>query len=112
MAKQKKSVTTENREAQLARYIFAGSGTMIGICTTIVGIVKIMEGQKGPSRIDEYVAIISIAFLASAIFSYLSIRNEQHARSSRPLGRTADVSFLIGLLGIVLLMLLFAWEHI
>lgn len=115
MARKTESVKTavaENREALLARYILAASGTMIGICTTLVGLVKIVEGRIGPSRVDEYVAGIALLFLCSAILSYLSIRNERHLRSSRPLGRTADVLFLIGLFCIVALVVLFALEHI
>jgi putative flippase GtrA len=102
----------ENPEAQLARYILAGSGTMIGICTTLVGLVKIVEGRLGPSSVDAYVALIALMFLGSAILSYLSIRNERHLRSSRPLGRTADVLFLAGLFCIVLLVVLFAVEQV
>jgi uncharacterized membrane protein YidH (DUF202 family) len=115
MAAKKSSKTEtaeENREAKLARIILAGCGTMIGICTTLVGLVKIVEGRLGPSNVDTYVAIIALLFLGSAILSYLSIRNEHHLRSSRPLGRTADYTFIAGLLCIVLLVVLFAIERV
>jgi hypothetical protein len=107
-----KSVAEINREAQLARNILGASGTMIGICTTLVGLVKIVEGRSGPSRVDEYVAVIGLLFFGSAILSYFSIRNEHHLKSSRPLGRTADVLFIAGLLCIMLLVVLFAVERI
>ncbi len=114
MATKKSDLKTEieNREAQLSRYILAASGTMIGMCTTLVGLVKIVEGRIGPSRVDEYVAAIALLFLGSAIFSYLSIRNERHIRSSRPMGRIADVLFVTGLFCIVILVLLFAVEKV
>lgn len=106
------SAAETNREAQLARYTLAGSGTMIGICTTLVGLVKIVEGRLGPSSVDTYVAVIALLFLCSAILSYLSIRGEHHARSSRPLGRSADIIFMAGLVCIVILVILFAVERI
>ncbi|MET0314063.1 MAG: hypothetical protein ABW275_06680, partial [Hansschlegelia sp.] len=58
----------------LANHLLPASGTMIGICTTLVGLVKIVESRSGPSVVDEYGASIAIAFLLSALFSYLSIR--------------------------------------
>lgn len=113
MAATKKAnpVSAENWETQLCRYIFAGSGAMIGICTTLVGLVKIVEGRIGPSRVDEFVAVIALTFLGSAILSYLSLRSER-AGLSRKLGRVADGIFLTGLFGIVILITLFAVERV
>ncbi len=102
----------ENREAQLARSILGSSGTMIGICTTLVGLVKLVEGRIGPSRVDEFVAFIALLFLGSAILSYFSIRNEHHHRLSRPLGKIADALFITGLVSVVALVILFATERI
>jgi uncharacterized membrane protein len=108
-----KSTAAENREAELARYILASSGTMIGICTTLVGLIKIVEGRIGPSRVDEFVALVAIIFLVSAILSYLSIRNNaRRLHISRRFGRAADWLFLTGMLTIVGIVALFAIEQI
>jgi len=103
----------EKVEAELARHILPSSGTMIGICTTLVGLVKLLEGRTGPSHVDEYGAMIGVAFLGSAIFSYLAIRlSHRTPHISRGLERSADALFLLGLLTLVLLVGLFAFETV
>ncbi|MFL1874691.1 hypothetical protein ACIKT0_05625 [Hansschlegelia beijingensis] len=103
----------ERGSTEVARQILPTSGTMIGVCTTLVGLVKILEGQFGGSHVDEWGAIIAVAFLASAIFSYLAIRvSLQSVVSGRTLERCADVLFLFGLFALVVLVALFAFETI
>lgn len=99
--------------ADLGRSILPSSGTMIGICTTLIGLVKINEHSKGDSQVDEYGALIAIAFLFSAVLSYLSIR----LAGVRPLfahkcERAADALFLVGLVRLVGLGATFAFELI
>jgi hypothetical protein len=99
-------------EKTLAQHILPTSGTMIGICATLIGLVKVIEGRIGPSRVDEYAACASLLFLASAITSYLSIRYVNRVKLSKGLETTADQCFLIGLLAITSIGLLFAYEAI
>ncbi len=85
---------------------------MIGICTTLIGLVKVVEGRIGPSHVDEYAAIASLFFLVSAVTSYLSIRHFDKRGISARLEIIADQCFLIGLFGIVCISLFFAYEVI
>lgn len=96
----------------LAQHILPTSGTMIGICTTLIGLVKVVEGRIGPSHVDEYAACASLLFLASALTSYLSIRYSHRQWLSRRLETVADQCFLVGLLAITAIGLLFAYEAI
>lgn len=96
----------------LAHHILPTSGTMVGICTTLIGLVKVVEGRIGPSHVDEYAACASLLFLISAITSYLSIRFAERMKASRTLETIADQSFLLGLFCITLIGLLFAYEAI
>ena len=57
-----------------AFHILPASGQMLGVCVTLIGLVKIAEAHIGPSRVDEYASIVSLFFLSSAITSYLSLR--------------------------------------
>ncbi len=103
----------ERGSTEVARQILPTSGTMIGVCTTLVGLVKLLEGQLGGSHVDEWGAIIAVAFLASAIFSYLAIRvSPESLVSGRTLERCADALFLFGLFALVVLVGLFAFETI
>ncbi len=96
----------------LSRHILPTSGTMIGICTTLIGLVKIVEGRIGPSHVDEYAALASLLFMGSALTSYLSIRYVSRQRMSKRLETVADQCFLAGLLSIVVVGLFFAYEVI
>ncbi|MGA0531409.1 hypothetical protein [Hansschlegelia sp. KR7-227] len=103
----------ESGETGLARYILPSSGTMIGICTTLVGLVKFLESQSGPSHVDEYGSLIAVCFLSSAVLSYLAIRMASaRPRVSRRCERVADVFFLVGLVSVVGIGVLFAFEAV
>jgi len=90
-----------------SRHILPTSATMAGVCMTMVGLVKIIEGTAGPSHIDQAFAVVGLVFLASAFVSYLSIR----ARGSRDwLESIADGVFMVGLVLMVLAGGAFAFE--
>lgn len=82
---------------------------MVGVCTTLVGLVKIAEAKIGPSRVDEYAALCATLFMVSAITSYLSARNEDSWWNAS-LERLADGLFIVALAALTLLSLLFAYE--
>jgi hypothetical protein len=85
---------------------------MIGVCVTLIGLVKLAKSKHGPSHVDEYAAVAAVTFLASALTSYLSIRWSDRARLSNRIEQIADVVFLCGLVGITLVATLFAYEVI
>jgi hypothetical protein len=102
----------EEKEA-LSHHILPTSGTMIGVSTTLIGLVKIAESRTGQSHVDEYAALAALIFLVSALTSYTSIRSS----ASRPklsvrLELIADQCFLIGLVALTLISVFFAYEVI
>jgi len=102
---------TTPRKRGLSAHILPASGTLIGVSATLIGLVKIAEEHIGPSRVDEYASIISLIFLVSAISSYLSIRHGGKPISER-WELIADQAFLVGLVGITVVSLFFAYEII
>ncbi|MBO1020549.1 hypothetical protein IPV08_11260 [Methylobacterium sp. SD274] len=96
----------------LSQHILPAAGTMIGVCTTLVGLVKIAEARIGPSHVDEAVSLTAILFLASAAASYLSMRLDDGRPFALRLERIADICFVIGLIGLSTITLLFAYESI
>ena len=96
----------------LSRHILPNAGTMVGVCTTLIGLVKILEARIGPSHVDEYAALTAILFLVSAIASYLSIRLAAENDLTTRLERCADVCFVIGLVSLSLIAILFAYETV
>lgn len=103
---------SQSEDRALSRHILPTSGTMIGICTTLIGLVKVVEGRIGPSRVDELAALTSLFFLVSAVTSYLSIRYVSRPSVSKRMESVADICFLVGLLSIALIGLFFAYEAI
>ena len=97
---------------ELSRHILPTSATMIGICTTFIGLVKVVETRMGPSHVDEYAAVAALLFLVSATSSYLSIRYGAMISLSERCERLADVLFLAGLFSITIIAMLFAYEAI
>ena len=97
---------------ELSRHILPRSATMIGICTTFIGLVKVVETHMGPSHVDEYAALAALLFLISATCSYLSIRYTALIGLSERCERFADVLFLTGLFSSTIIAMLFAYEAI
>jgi hypothetical protein len=105
-------LSTRTRSEALASHILPVSATMIGVCATLIGLVKLAEAKHGSSHVDEYAALVSVMFLASALMSYLSIRYSGRAGLSFRIEQIADLIFLGGLVGITLVATLFAYEVI
>jgi hypothetical protein len=97
---------------ELASHILPVSGTMIGICITLIGLIKVAENHIGPTRVDEYAAIAAMVFLGSGLTSYLAMRFAHRRSFSTRLERAADIVFLVGLVGITVVAALFAYEVI
>jgi hypothetical protein len=101
-----------NDERTLSKHILPSSGTMIGVCATLIGLVKLAEEHIGPSRVDEYTALASLLFLVSAIASYISIRHPDRSQTSERCEVIADRCFLAGLISLAIITLFFAYEVI
>lgn len=91
----------------LSSHILPTSATMIGVCMTVLSVVKLLEERTRPGMIDELMAFNSLIFLVSAIFSYLSIRSRTQ---SERLEKIADLAFMAGLLVTVAASFLLAYE--
>ena len=85
---------------------------MIGICTTLIGLVKIIEARIGPSHVDEYGGLSAPLFLRRALASYFAIRHADRERISAWCERIADLSLVAGLVSLTLIAFLFAYEAI
>lgn len=94
----------------VSSHILPTAGTMLGICTTLIGLVKLHENHAGPSRVDEHGGLVAIFFLASALGSYISIRTSRRPKISIACERIADTCFIIGLLGLAAVSVLFAYQ--
>jgi len=84
-------------KSNLSQHILPNSSMMIGVCMTVISIIKLIGLHNGQHRIAELLAINSLIFMASAVLSYFSMRNESMHRSSVAMEKIADIAFMIGL---------------
>jgi hypothetical protein len=99
-------------EQRLANHILPNSATMIGVCVTMVGLVKIAEARIGPSSVDIYAALAALIFLTSALLSYIALRLDDTSTVAARLERVADACFMAGLTALTAITMLFAYEVI
>ncbi|PRP72647.1 hypothetical protein BUE93_01040 [Chromobacterium amazonense] len=90
----------------LAHHILPTSATMLGVCMTVIPIIKLMKVGHVGTIIDELLADDSVIFLISALLSYLSIRRPSWGR----LERHADIAFVFGLCGMSVCAVLLSFE--
>lgn len=80
--------------SSLSSHILPTSATMVGVCMTVISIVKLSHAGAAGVLIDKILAFNSVLFLLSAVFSYLSLRTRNDPRR---LENLADNTFMIGL---------------
>ncbi len=78
----------------LSAHILPASATMVGVCMTVVSIVKLVHPMGVGHFIDRMLALDSVVFLTSAILSFISMRR---AASALRLERWAETLFLLAL---------------
>jgi hypothetical protein len=98
--------------SDLSPHILGASVVMIGVSTTLVGLVKVAKAHMGPSHVDQYAALTGLLFLLSAGTSYLSIRYGNRTRVGQRCEQIADLLFVVGLIGISTISIFFAYEVI
>lgn len=94
--------------SDISQHILPTSATMVGVCITVISIVRVMEVHGAVSTIiDDLVALDGAMFLVATILSYTSIRSPGLGRR---IERFADLVFLAALAFMVVASFLLAWE--
>ena len=92
----------------LSRHILPTSAQLVGVCLTVISLVKVLHiGQVG-SLLDRFLAIDALLFTVSATLSYASLRRIESAQ----LEKYADQFFMVGLLELGGCAVLLAFELI
>ncbi|MGH8852436.1 MAG: hypothetical protein ACREYD_15710 [Casimicrobiaceae bacterium] len=78
-------------------HIFTVSSAMVGVCLTVVGIIRIVISiQKVDTFADDLLALNALLFLVSCLAAYWALRTRSSRRMQR-LERAADGVFLAAL---------------
>lgn len=85
-------------EADLCTHIFTASAALVGVCLTVIGLIRVVTATTKVGTIaDDLLAADATLFMVSCVLSYWALRARNIRRMHR-LERTADAIFLIGLL--------------
>lgn len=96
-------------QRDIAIHIFTASAAMVGVCLTVISIVRTMASGAAIHRlVDDLLAVNAAMFLASCLLSYGALRVRYRKRSSRLEG-IADVVFLVALFGLVVACATIVW---
>jgi len=87
----------DHLEADISIHIFTVSASMVGVCLTVIGIVRIVIGAKNINTIaDDLLAVDAFIFLCSCLLSYWALRTRSKRRMHQA-ERLADAIFILGL---------------
>src|SRR5205085_1974803 len=87
----------ESLHLEITDHIFANSPTMLALCLTMVGLIKIYTAlHRITTLTDDFLMLGLSAFLLATIFSYLALRSSTRKRKIL-FARLADSMFLSGL---------------
>lgn len=79
-------------EESICIHIFSGSATMLGVCLTVIGILRLVSQLSKVNTLgDDLLAVAALGFLCSAFFSYVALRSRQRRHR---IERMADAVFL------------------
>ncbi|TCV96055.1 hypothetical protein EC912_102404 [Luteibacter rhizovicinus] len=98
-----------NLDEDLCVHIFTASAGMVGVCLTVIGIIRVVISLRGTDTIaDDLLAADAMFYLTSCFLSYWSLRTKRIARSHR-IERAADAIFLVALLVTVVAAAVITW---
>jgi hypothetical protein len=85
-------------EADLCIHIFTASAALVGVCLTVIGLIRIVVSTTKVGTIaDDLLAADATLFMLSCLLAYWALRARSVRRMHR-LERTADAIFIVGLL--------------
>jgi len=94
---------------QKAPHILNASSNLLGICFVVLTSLKLLNVAKS-TIIDEVATIDIVAFTASCLLSFLSLRND--SPGSYRLEQIADIIFIAGIGLLLVTAILFAFDII
>lgn len=84
-------------ERDLANHIFANSPTLLALCLTVIGLIKIYASLQRITTLADNILLFSVAaFLVATICSYMALRSRTRKRR-KLFGDIADWTFMSGL---------------
>ena len=85
-------------------HVFPAASTLVGVCMTVVSIVKVLHGKR--FALTALVSVASVMFLVSTFCAYVALRQDRPSK----VDAAAEYLFLGGLVLVTVSGFLFAAE--
>ena len=90
--------------------VFSVSAGMVGVCLTAIGLIQVFSRLSEVSTLcDELLVIDALLFLLACVSSYWALHNRLR-RHYRRLRLAVDTLLMVGIVLMVVVCGLFAWE--
>jgi len=93
-----------------SQHILGTSANLLGFCLFVITSLH-ATNYAAASIIDEFTSVIAVLLISSCMFSFLSIRTASPKRGKKLEG-IADYLFVIALIGILIILILIAFNYI
>ena len=100
-----------DHELTIALYsqMFAVAGAMVGVCLTVIGVIRLIIEVKGyQTMADDLVAVDGILFLLACVSSFFMLKVRDHSRR-HAFRVVTDVVFLAGIILMMGICVLITW---
>jgi hypothetical protein len=91
-------------------HILNTSANLLGFCLFVITSLQV-SSKAEESIIDEFTSVIAVLLIFSCLLSFVSIRTSNHQKEQR-LETAADYLFVASLVGVLLIILLIAFNFI
>lgn len=91
------SLEKEEIETSISVDVFSVSAAMVGVCLTVIQLIKMNGSQKANTVVDEILAFDAIVFMGACFFSFLALKSKRHSRFKKTLENIGDACFLLAI---------------
>lgn len=98
----------ETMERDIAIHIFTASAALVGVCLTVISIVRAITTDFIHHLVDDLLAVDAMVFLISCLLSYGALRSRGKSRAHW-LETVADGVFITGLCVLVFASGMIVW---
>jgi multisubunit Na+/H+ antiporter MnhF subunit len=74
------SLQKEEVEASISVDVFSVSAAMVGVCLTVIQLIRMNAAQKPHTVVDEILALDSIVFMMACVVSFLALKSKRRSR--------------------------------
>ena len=99
---------SDSTERDIAIHIFTASAALVGVCLTVISIVRTITAGFVHHLVDDVLAVDAMIFLISCLLSYGALRARGRGRPHR-LETSADTVFISGLCVLVFACGMIVW---